>query len=143
MKAVIKAVGKTSAEIAEGVKEFCLRTDTVAYVDGADLIDRKPKFYGYYADYDWCAFCWLFGKMIDLPTGFPMYCIDLKQTLDEKATSLSDKDLLEFFTTADRTFDERLSMLKTRKDYPQQTNEHNARADARWNKALYEFLKSI
>lgn len=27
--------------------------------------------------------------------------------------------------------------------YPKQENEHNALADARWNKKLYEFLKQL
>jgi hypothetical protein len=43
----------------------------------------KPEFWGYYADYDWVAFCQLFGKMIDLPKGWPMYCRDLKQFCDD------------------------------------------------------------
>ena len=27
--------------------------------------------------------------------------------------------------------------------YPKQTNEHNALADARWNKQLYNFLNTL
>ena len=46
--------------------------------------DDKPEFWGYYADYDWVVFCQLFGAMIDLPEGWPMYCRDLKQLCDEK-----------------------------------------------------------
>src|SRR5574342_101830 len=49
--------------------------------------------YGYYCDYDWVLFCSLFGRMIDLPKGFPMYCIDLKQQLDEYAKSQSDLEV--------------------------------------------------
>jgi hypothetical protein len=45
--------------------------------------DAGPEFWGYYADYDWVAFCWLFGAMIDLPKGWPMYCRDLKQRADD------------------------------------------------------------
>lgn len=44
--------------------------------------DAEPEFWGYYADYDWVVFCWLFGAMIDLPKGWPMYCRDLKQLAD-------------------------------------------------------------
>lgn len=44
---------------------------------------EKPQFYGYYADYDWVVFCWLFGRMIDLPKHFPKYCRDIKQELDD------------------------------------------------------------
>lgn len=74
--------------------------------------DESPEFWGYYADYDWVVFCWIFGKMIDLPKGWPKYCRDLKQMLDE-----SDKDKI-----AD----------------PE--GEHNALIDALWNKELYEHL---
>ena len=28
-------------------------------------------------------------------------------------------------------------------NYPKQTNEHNALADARWNKELYKFLQTL
>lgn len=74
--------------------------------------DERPIFYGYYADYDWVIFCWIFGRMIDLPKGWPMYCRDLKQMLDE-----SGKDKI-----------------------PDPEDEHNALTDAIWNKALYEHL---
>lgn len=39
----------------------------------------KPEFWGYFADYDWVAFCQLYGRMVDLPPFFPMYCNDVKQ----------------------------------------------------------------
>ena len=79
----------------------------------------KPEFYAYYADYDWVVFCWLFGRMVDLPEGFPMYCIDLKQELDS------------------------LKILKQNSNnYPKQINNHNALADAKWNYELYKFIKT-
>src|SRR5574338_756367 len=40
------------------------------------------EFWGYYSDYDWVVFCWIFGTMMELPNGYPMYCRDLKQLLD-------------------------------------------------------------
>lgn len=63
----------TRREIRDEVLAFC---DVEKY--------GKPEFWGYYADYDWVAFCQLFGTMIQLPRGFPMYCRDLKQLLDDK-----------------------------------------------------------
>lgn len=42
----------------------------------------KPEFWAYYADYDWVVMCQLFGRMIDLPKGWPQYCRDFKQWLD-------------------------------------------------------------
>jgi hypothetical protein len=74
--------------------------------------DPHPTFYGYYADYDWVIFCWIFGKMIDLPACFPKYCRDLKQMLDESGKiSLPDPD-----------------------------GAHNALIDAQWNRDLYNYL---
>ena len=46
-----------------------------------------PEFWGYYADYDWVVLCQLFGTMMDLPKGWPMYCRDLRQALDVKGWS--------------------------------------------------------
>jgi hypothetical protein len=104
------------------------------------------KFYGYYSDYDWVVFCWLFGKMIDWPKGFPMYCIDLKQELDAKVEFLqlfyhgglipSEKDRL-------CNNEEKLEKIKNNPNYPKQTNEHNALSDARWNQQLYTFLNTL
>ena len=80
----------------------------IAFV-GAD----KPEFWAYYADYDWVVLCQLFGRMIDLPKGWPMYCRDVKQLCD----SLGNPKL------------------------PEQTSkEHHALEDARWTKQTYEFL---
>ena len=75
----------------------------------------SPEFWAYYADYDWVAFCQLYGTMMDLPDGFPMYCRDLKQEADRLGIDLSDS-------------------------VPQE-NEHHALADARWNKSAYDHLK--
>jgi hypothetical protein len=36
-----------------------------------------------------------------------------------------------------------LEIFKAHEDYPKQTNEHNALADAKWNKALWGFLETI
>jgi hypothetical protein len=82
---------------------------------------EKCEFYGYFADYDWVVFCWIFGRMINLPKGFPMYCRDLKQMMDEKNNPT----------------------IKQHSNYPTQEKEHNALEDARWNKKLYEFLQTI
>lgn len=43
--------------------------------------DKRPEFWGYFADYDWVVFAWLFGRMIDLPKGYPMWCRDVKQEM--------------------------------------------------------------
>ena len=72
--------------------------------------------WAYYADYDWVALCQLFGTMMDLPKGFPMYCRDIKQWCDQ----LGNPKLPE-----------------------QGKGEHNALADARWNKQAWDYLNSL
>ena len=71
-----------------------------------------PEFYGYYADYDWVVFCWLFGSMIDLPNGWPMYCKDLKQVLDDFHIP----------------------------NIPDPIDEHNSLVDAIWNEKLHQHI---
>ena len=39
----------------------------------------NPEFWGYYADYDWVIMCQLFGRMMDLPPHWPMFCRDVNQ----------------------------------------------------------------
>lgn len=72
-----------------------------------------PEFWGYFCDYDWVVFCQIFGAMIDLPKGWPMFCRDIKQL----ACDLGNPKLPK-----------------------QESTEHNALNDAKWNKAAYEFL---
>jgi hypothetical protein len=81
---------RASAWVLENVRPHLSETNTTsspAVLAKAILAlvgdDPSPEFWGYYADYDWVAFCWLFGSMIDLPKGWPMYCRDLKQLMDE------------------------------------------------------------
>lgn len=70
----------------------------------------EPEFIGYYSGYDWVVFCWLFGTMMDLPKGYPMYCRDIKQMAADKGNP----------------------------DLPRQTStEHHALADARWTRDAY------
>lgn len=88
-----------------------IRDEVLSFMDPAQY--GKPELWGYYSAYDHVAFCHLFGTMIDLPKGFPMYTRDIKQLCD----SLGDPRLPE-----------------------QGKGEHNALADARWNKNAWEFL---
>lgn len=74
--------------------------------------DPSPEFWGYFADYDWVVFCWLWGAMVKLPKRFPMFCMDLKQ--EAKRLGVKLRDLV-----------------------PAEQPEHNALADARWNAKAY------
>lgn len=76
--------------------------------------EGKPQFWAYYGDYDWVVLCQLYGRMIDLPDGWPMFAMDVKQL----AVSLGNPTL------------------------PEQTSTgHNALADARWTREAWEFLQ--
>ena len=134
-KMLINKYGKTNKQIAEEVKGFTLQYNWV--IDGISTATNKPytvpQFYGYYCDYDWVVFCWLFGRMIDLPKGFPMYCIDLKQELERLNETLGYNCDVKGCSYR----------LQEKPNYPIQTNTHNALADARWNKQLYEFLNKL
>lgn len=165
LKFLLEKYGKTNKKISEDIKDF------VGYVDGGQRITKKardldcvimdgrsdpeyefgernpkvynpkPTFYGYYSAYDHVVFCWLFGRMIDLPNGFPMYTRDLKQILDEKSVA---------WNIETHVIDGKLHggyepgmNWKDHPKYPKQENEHSAIDDARWNKKLHEFIQSI
>jgi hypothetical protein len=55
------------------------------------FVGHKPEFWAYYADYDWVALCQLYGTMMDLPVGWPMYCRDFKQWLDAHGNPAMDE----------------------------------------------------
>ncbi len=92
-------------EIAELFRTFVL--DLLPEIKG------KPTFFGYYSDYDWVAVCQMYGRMLDLPKGFPMFCMDLKQLSVDVGSP---------------------------KHPPDPEGEHNALVDAHWNRDLYKFL---
>ena len=140
LKKLINKYGKTNKQIADEVKDFCLDNIQVykspdgKYIGGIDPYKGTPEFYAYYADYDWVVFCWLFGTMNELPTGFPNYCIDLKQMLDEKQEKRFGLTMFKGNLAND---------IKKLPNYPKQTNEHNALSDAKWNFELYKFLQKL
>lgn len=141
LASLIRKWGKTNKQIAEEVILFCNEE-----FDGKHEIkilgNKKtpPVFYAYYADYDWVVFCWLFGNMMSLPKGFPMYCRDLKQILDEKVICHEDRYMDESVN-----FETRLAFVKHLPGYPKQdeSSAHSAIEDARWDKLLHEFLKDL
>ena len=48
-----------------------------------EFVGPSPTFLGYYSAYDWVTVCQMFGIMMALPKGWPMYCRDLRQWLDD------------------------------------------------------------
>jgi hypothetical protein len=85
----------------------------------SDLIafmGESPEIWAYYADYDWVVLCQLFGRMIDLPKGWPRFCRDVKQLAEFKGNPTLP---------------------------PDPTNEHHALDDARWCHEAWQFLQGI
>lgn len=160
---LIERYGRSNKEIANDVCAFIYGDDcggsgmsAIEMATHYEIRDQrlKPKFYGYFADYDWVCFCWLFGNMMALPNGFQMFAHDLKQTLDEVAEKMELKDFndlrfipyesdLAFKEEDIDTLDKKLALLKSDNSYPKQQNEHNALADAKWNKELHQFIEKI
>lgn len=135
LKRLLKKYGQSRVEIIQGIMAFFYPDIYAKFLDGIiEFINRsveygwgeKIELYGYYSAYDHVVFCWLFGKMIELPEDFPMYTKDLKQMYDEAQDKVING-----------------VEIKKMDNYPKQENEHNALADARWNKKLYEFLINL
>lgn len=81
-----------------------------------EFAGEKPEFWAYYADYDWVVLCQLFGTMMDLPKGWPMYCRDVQQLCDDLGGPSLPK---------------------------QDTTEHNAMGDAIWTWQAWEYLQTF
>lgn len=81
-----------------------------------EFVGDSPEFWAYYADYDWVLLCWLFGAMVDLPSTWPMFCLDLKQSMHERGISLAQLPPV----------DERYA--------------HDALADARWLRQAWDVV---
>lgn len=96
---------KPREQIARDVQSFLLLGGT------------EPQVWGYFADYDWVVLCQLYGPMINLPKGFPFWCRDLKQLMEERGVK--------------------------KEDLPSEdpAGEHNALADALWIRSAYEWIK--
>lgn len=77
--------------------------------------DVKPRFWAYFAPYDWVCFAQIFGTMVEMPFPLPNFCMDLKQEMVR--------------------LDIRTPML------PHTGALHNALADARWNRDLHAYIQ--
>lgn len=102
---MISVRGKYSLNVSRQT----IRDEVLAFV-GTD----KPEFWAYYADYDWVTLCQLFGTMMDLPKGWPMYCRDVKQLCDDIGNPTLPR---------------------------QSATEHHALADALWTQNAWAFLQ--
>lgn len=72
----------------------------------------KPELWAYYGAYDHVALCQLWGRMIDLPDGIPMFTRDLQQEVSRLGAEPPAQD----------------------------SGQHNALDDARWVDASLQWL---
>jgi len=102
-----KPIPKPRSQIAKEI---------IAFVDMYYTSPSGLEFWGYFADYDWVVFCQLFGTMMDLPRGWPMYCNDIKQLCNS------------------------LGNPRLPKQEDVTRGEHHALGDALWNMTIYNML---
>ncbi len=74
----------------------------------------EPEFWADYCSYDWVLLCQLFGKMIDLPDNWPMFCNDIQQEAGRQGWP----------------------------DLPDGDDDHNAYQDAVTTRARWRYLQS-
>lgn len=128
MKRVIESIGLSNQEIKDRVLSFVYAQAIVEYGSEAWswsecartwLEDNELKFYADFAGYDWVVFCALFGRMIDLPHGFPMFCNEIQQIITAKGIP---REQLKAYNE-------------------ERTDEHNALGDAKWGMRLLKEIK--
>lgn len=103
----------------ESVPTWIAPPDKIRQEIEAFIGDKKPEFWGYVSAYDWFLFCRLWGTMMDMPQRWPHMCLDLKQEA------------------------KRLGVGSLRDHVKPEQPEHNALADARWNRKVHKHLMLV
>lgn len=104
------------AEMVRPGREAAVHIENFVMSELARNHSNDIRFWGYYCDYDWVLFCQQFGTMVALPNEFPKFCMDLKQWAVQLGSPILP---------------------------PQDTIEHHALADARWNHEVHTYLHRI
>jgi hypothetical protein len=96
---------KSIEEIAQAWKEYVLVPPRFPF--------DRPELWAYYGAYDHVVMAQMYGKMINLPKGMPMYTMDIQQRWHNEG----------------------------KPELPKQIDgEHKAIDDARWNRIAYEYI---
>lgn len=159
IRLIQQQIGKSNKKIAYEIQAFTSGHTTweLNYVTSSTAQQKiteginknKPVFYAYYADYDWVLFCSLFGTMMDLPEGYPMYCRDLQQMKDEIMQEYKQPYSNGIGVVYPSSVPNECGIIghynsiEEITGYPEQKNEHNALADATWNRDLHLFLQKL
>lgn len=93
-------------------RDFKPKTQIADEVRAFLLAGTKPELWAYFAAYDHVALCQLWGTMVDLPAGIPMWTHDLKQEIDRLVAAPPE----------------------------QADGHHNALDDARWVDRTWQWL---
>lgn len=143
----VKKVGKSNQRIAADIKQFFYYPLKKKYVGFPNFLAKPELFkkeyielYGDHAAYDHVLLASLFGTMMDLPAGVPMYTIDVKQMIDDWVIKALP-DFAKHAGVPELPFEVGLKKLEAHPEYPKQTNQHNALADAQFIYELYKFLQ--
>jgi hypothetical protein len=125
LQTIFRDTGRTRADIGYQLLIF---TQPEAYDHWTGSMDtfytsyfagNEPVFYTHYGDYDWVVTMQCFGTMMMKPKSFPYLAQDLQQM--QLSIGLTNEQRRELC--------------------PQNENEHNALADARWNHKLHQALR--
>ncbi len=158
LRELISEHGKTNKEIAIDLLEFIKDPkgsikNNIEFETEEDYINcltnsapkNKIELYGYYSAYDHVVLSTLFGKMIDLPKGFPMYTKDLKQMLDQKINEIGWRKIKRIGgikkPKRKYSFKHKRDIILNHKDFPKNKKDHNALEDAKWNMRFYNFIE--
>ena len=144
LKLLLNKYGKTKEQIAEEVVSFVypnlylMEKDRFKYERKINDItgNEPPELYGYYSSFDHVALSWLFGKMIDLPKGFPMYTKDLKQMWDERISKMHKECPV-------LSWEDWSAEISAHEGYPAKPTTHHALLDAKWNMELHRFIQAL
>lgn len=109
----IKNNWRTKSQIAKEIEEFIFGSDERPTIDG--YLDNKIEIWGEYCSSDWVVFYQLWGKMVNLPKGFPY----------------RPNDIIQFMEQSKLTED----ILPRRP-----IDQHHALADAKWIKQAWEII---
>lgn len=93
-----------------GIRRWRIGSEILQFV-GVDT----PEFWADYGAYDWVALCQIYGPMIELPRGWPMFCLDIQQ------------------------YAKRLGVT----DFPMSEDEHNALEGARVCRHRFIYLTAL
>lgn len=109
---------KLPDQIAANLIEFFGGWDPV-HPGAAPVNVAQVELWAYYAAYDHVALCQLFGRMLDLPSGMPMWTNDLQQEL------------------------RRVGVTKKHIPIAEPAQEHNALSDARWVRDVHQWMLKV